>query len=164
MLYCQLELSGILGGIDITKKLPSIVTDVLKDILRAWAKDTLPKHFQTGATRKYDYCPRDVKYLRWKQKAKGGPPPLVCTGRARDIITSEGHFNVTGSKGSATGRIINVNAIRYFWMVRRKNPQLNMAAETTRLSDEEKEQIKTDLHQGVIAKLNELKGQRKIIR
>ena len=164
MLYCQLIINDPIE--DKAKRLPEAITNVAKRILRDWSKNTLPKHFRLGAARRYGYMTRSVKYQRAKQK-RGMLPALVWSGRARDKITSPGHFEIKGSKGSATGRIINVSSIRYFWMdlrKRKRNPGPNMAAETTRLSKDEKIQIKETLRLDIMPELKKTSGNKKIVR
>jgi hypothetical protein len=163
MLYCQLIINDPLE--DKAKRLPQAITNVLKRIIDDWRRNTLLKHFQKGADQKYGYEPRSIGYQRSKDKK--GLSPLVWSGRARDKITSPGHFKITGEKGSATGRIINVSSIRYFWMRKvskygTRDP--NKAAETMRLADDEKTQIKRNLQQFVVPELNAMPTRRKIVR
>lgn len=95
-------------------------------------------------------------------------PALVHSGRARDKITSPGHFKVVKyGKAGASGRIINVNSIRYFWIdqrMRKKNPGPNMAAEVTVLSKDEEEQIKLGLQNTIADELEKTSQNRRVIR
>jgi len=145
---------------DKIKRLPGVITGILKRILKLWAKDTLPKHFQTGAARRYGYERRSIRYQRAKQKK--GLPALVWSGRARDKLTSLGHFKTTGAKASAKGKFTNVNSIRYFYMQKAGHP--NMAAETTRLSRDEEGRIKKTLQQSIVPELNKTTGRKRIVR
>lgn len=158
MLLCRLTITDPME--DKIKRLPGVITRILKRIIKLWHTDTLPKHFKLGAARRYGYERRSIKYQRAKQKRM--LPALVWSGRTRDKLTSPGHFKVTGSKASAKGKFINVNSIKYFWMRPAGHP--NKAAETTRLSNKEEGLIKNVLAQSIAPELNKTRGRKKVVR
>lgn len=171
MLFCELHINDPME--DKIKRLPSIVTKILKKIAFDWHKDTLPKHFKRGAARRYKYKPRSVKrpVLRGgkmgisyvEKKRRKGLPALVWSGRARDKLTSPIRFKITGSKKSVKGRFIAVDSIKYFWMTPAGQP--NKAAEAVRIHKDEEKQIGKFLQEAVVKELEKRKvGRKKIVR
>lgn len=99
----------ITGGFDAKAKgLPALVGRTLKQALRDWHRQMLPRHFQPGAERRYGYKKRAQRYRRTKERQ--GLPPLVFSGRARS--QAKALFRVTGSAARVRGRFFLPNHVR----------------------------------------------------
>lgn len=93
------------------KQFRSMVKEEMEKLIEEWHSDTLPKHFEKGAGRRYKYSPRSVKYLRYKQKKRPMAGPLEFSGKSRRRL--ERSIRITATKKRASGAM---QAPRYFWM------------------------------------------------
>lgn len=135
------------------KALPGIIKDALKRAAKAWRENVLPKHFETGASRKYGYMGRSTGYDRKKRKM-GSPPALVYTGRAMRKILAD-RREPTGTHKQVTLRI---PAYGFFNMQYRNWPQGHtMAQEVTAMNKEDLGRIYKDVQIRVELELNAMK-------
>ena len=69
------------------KQFRAFVKEELEKLIDEWHSDTLPKHFEQGAGRKYKcYSPRSVKYLRYKRKKRPMAGPLEFSGKSKRML------------------------------------------------------------------------------
>lgn len=60
--------------------------------------NTLPKHFQHGADKKYGYKPLTFKYQAWKKDKIHELVPMVFSGRMRDTVIGTSHVTATATR------------------------------------------------------------------
>lgn len=86
------------------KKFPKLAKLAMQGGLDYWHSKLLPRHFTAGAGNRYRYTPRQEKYQRRKQRAKGHGRPLVWSGRMQRELTGQVRLSGTGKKATATMR------------------------------------------------------------
>lgn len=129
------------------KAAPDIAEKALGAAADYWHTGILPKHFEIGASQKYDYAPRGPKYL--KDRKKRGKPPLVYSGSLRHDLKARAAIKTTGKTGvelKMFARVLNFartlenSPDKY---VKHKNGvgYPNLKREIKAVTDEEREQI-----------------------
>lgn len=127
----------------------------LQQTARDWHRNTMPRHFQLGAARRYKYTPRSPGYQRKKQK-RGMLPALVWTGESEERLSR--YFRVSGTKRRVTG---SFDAPRYFWMTPPNHPI--KSEELVAVTLPEATEMAKKLNERVTKKLNMIKAT-KVIR
>ncbi|AQT69968.1 hypothetical protein STSP2_03168 [Anaerohalosphaera lusitana] len=148
MIVMELEMRGSLEGKKMRFK--SATKAALKTVVKSWHKQALPKHFKSGAKRRYDYDARHPRYARYKRRK--GLPPLVFSGRSKKQLTRT--IKVVDSGGVVKGKFVTDNRVRYFWMTppghpkkgeeliaTSKSEQRDMAAAITEMIEDDLEKV-----------------------
>jgi hypothetical protein len=132
------------------KALPAIVKKAMIAAAKAWRDNVLPRHFDAGAARRYDYQGRTDGYNRRKRKM-GSPPAMVFTGRAmRKMLTTK--REPTGTAKKITLRIPTYG---FFNMNYKSWPKGHtMAKEATAMTQQDLEAIYQDVQGRVTRALN----------
>jgi len=139
------------------KQFRSIVKKEMEKLIDEWHSDTLPKHFEKGAGRRYkkEYSPRSVKYLRYKQKKRPMAGPLEFSGKSKRQLTRRIRISTTSKK--ATGKM---DAPRYFWMRPPGHPK--KGEELTAVTKKETLIMAKLLNERVTKRLNAIKDKQVI--
>jgi hypothetical protein len=112
-----------------------------------WHTRVLPQHFQVGASMRYGYAPRAIKYL--KNRNKAGKPPLVLTGSLRRDLQSSASFRAA-SKSSIdlrmSARVLNLartveNSADLYLKHKNGVGYPNLKREIKAITDEEREAV-----------------------
>lgn len=124
-----------------------------------WQRSMLPKHFQSGAAKRYGYKRRSPKYVKSKPNRpgvkKGGRVPLVLTGltellmRRRQIV-----------KAFPTRATLDIPGPRYVAM-RRKDPRLpNLGEEITAVDQRDETELTALYDRRLTDLMNNYSGRR----
>lgn len=125
-------------------------------VVEAWHQTFLPEHFKPGAERKYQYDPRNFKYLRRKRKKRGHQRPLEYTGTGKSAALA--NIKITGTSTRARGRMPGTQIFNF----RPTSWAPDMRAELVRLVKAE-EAVLAEIHRlEVVKHLNGVKSQKKV--
>lgn len=128
----------------------------MKAMAKDWHRLFLPRHFQSGAKRRYGYQERKRKYAQRKQRR--GLPPLVFSGRARSHARAL--FRVTGSAKTVRGKFFLPH---YFRMKPMRAGQPSLGEELTRTTRHERSRLAIRFKARVEAGLRKIKT-RKVVK
>ena len=133
-----------------------VLTESVKTVVKNWHKQVLPKHFETGAARRYGYKARSQKYQRLKNRR--GLGPLVYSGRSKRQLTRA--IRTVGSRGNIKGKFITDSRISYFWRTPAGHP--NKGKELVAASKRETQQIKRAIKNLTADSLDKIKDKKKV--
>lgn len=104
----------------------------MQSIVLYWAKQRLPRHFETGAVSEYNYTPRSKGYMVRKAKTQKHQKPLVWSGALREkLVASMPTVETRGKSTKAVWR----GMPRYLYARRNKGAsQINKIAELRKLN------------------------------
>jgi hypothetical protein len=135
------------------KELPRLVKAAIIAEAKRWRDEVMPRHFDTGASRRYGYMGRTDAYNRRKRK-NGSPPALVWSGRAERKMLSA-RREPTGTAKKITLRIPSYG---FFSKTYSGWPSGHtMGKEVTAMTKQELEQIYQNVQSRVTRDLNALK-------
>lgn len=141
----------------VAKALNPAVRSGLRDVVEAWHKDTLPKHFEPGAVSRYHYQPRSKRHEIRKAKRFHHRNPLQFSGTLRREVSRQVRISVTASRGGM-GRARGVmTGPKYLYQYRKDYGQPDKAAELTMVTASEVEAMARALDHSVTVKLREVR-------
>lgn len=118
------------------KHYPKIRAKGFAEVGDWWHGMILPGHFDTSAQQKYGYQPRTAKYAKRKGIVKHHQLPLVWSGEAMQMLTSMARISE-----SSKGVDVRMTGPRHFYAFRKDYRQADKAAEVTRVSTDEIDQM-----------------------
>lgn len=155
MISMQIEFTGTVEKM--RSSFVKIVNDAMKQVVRGWHRVALPKHFQSGAEKRYRYTPRTARYIKRKQR-KGVTAPLVWTGRSRRQLTQV--IRPTGTRMLVKGKFVTDSTMRYFWMTGSGQP--NKGDELIRTIRSEEKQIAKAVEKLTLEQLNRINDKKRV--
>jgi len=126
---------------------------------RLWHEKFLPMHFREGASGRYGYRKRSVKYMIRKRRRRGHSRPLVWTNQMREMLTRERQESALKNKARAS---IRMRGPRYLRSEGRPSAgQPDMAREIKTTIGSELQAMAKATHKAATAELNRLKDGKK---
>ncbi len=98
------------------RRFREVAREAYKRALKDWRAETLPRHFQLGASRRYGYHKRSRRYQNEKRQQKHGAPALVWSGDARSRMIQSRKEPQSTRLGKVQTVTIKVPAPRHFFM------------------------------------------------
>lgn len=143
------------------KKIRPIQTAALRDILLDWHRETLPKHFEFSAYKRYGavYESRTKKYEKTKARMFGNRAPLIWTGKLQTELTrrAEVRTSTRGAKLSMWGHALNFSG-RGSGSRRTQKNYPDLKAEVVATNQEEVDAQARDLQDRIVAELARRQG------
>lgn len=150
------------GSPDATAKmLNPAVRAALREVVEAWHKDTLPKHFEPSAVSRYGYKPRTKKYEIRKAKKFHHRNPLQFTGTLRREVSRQVRITATATKTRGRARAV-MSGPRYLYQYRKDVGQADKAAELTMVTAAEAEAMARALDRSVTISLRKVKDMERL--
>lgn len=141
----------------VKRALPRIMKRGLNRMARKWLRENLRIHFTEEGARRYDYTPRDPKYVRAKRKKVGHNRPLVSTGKTRKQALSRSRVRGTSSRVKVT---INAPGLNRSNRRARGGRKINMRDEVTRLTDREDDLLQAFMARYVNGEISKVRDKR----
>jgi len=120
---------------------------------RLWHRKYMPMHFREGASQRYGYQRRTVKYMIRKRRQKGHSRPLVWTGEMRRMLTRERQEKALKNRAAASIKMRGPFYLRREGQAAfRGQPDMNAEIKTTAATERQKLAERT--HRDATAELN----------
>ena len=134
--------------------LAKIFLEAMQEAGLRWHRDTLPKHFEPGASTRYQYESRTRAYRRRKQRLKGHGRPLEWSGTLKRAVTRMAQ--VTGSKQTVRVKM-DTGAAWYATARIRKHKMPDIPGELTKVTRDEERRMARLMERVVADGLNRIK-------
>ena len=76
------------------------IREGIRGTAKTWARQMLPRHFHSGASRRYTYARRSPGYVRQKKRTYGHERSLVLTGASEKAARVSRTVSASSTKGS----------------------------------------------------------------
>lgn len=167
----ELEAGGLVGAFEKAER------EAMIEAGEHWQKNILPKHFGRGASARYNYEPRSVKYLRRKAARQhttrpGGSGKGTATDQNPLVFSGQSKRSILGDKTPPRYRRrhalksveVIINAPKHFFQYSKRGRIVDKGDEVTRLTDGELNELATMVQQGISERLDAYRARRRTRR